>query len=179
MLDLWLFICMYLLPFEIMRDNFFSSTAVFMVSEPGCSQFGNMVKTTFTGERSVTMAGTASESDPVNTVHSNGFDHTYLQLTIQKLNGKNYLEWAPSVKLMIDGRGCLDHLTGKIKKPADDDPSLKTWRSENSLVIAWLVNLMEPAIRKTCLFLPTAKAIWESVRDTYSDVWRTHHRFLN
>ena len=55
------------------------------------------------------------------------------QLTSHKLNGRNYLEWAQSVKLAIDGRGKLGHLTGEITKPAAGDRNMAAWRSENSL----------------------------------------------
>lgn len=45
--------------------------------------------------------------------------HMSFQLTIRKLNEKNYLEWAQSVKLVIDERGKLGYLTGAIKPPVD------------------------------------------------------------
>ena len=32
------------------------------------------------------------------------FDNSPLHLTVEKLNGKNYREWAQSIKLVIDGR---------------------------------------------------------------------------
>ena len=89
-------------------------------------------------------------------------------LTVTKLNGHNYLEWAQSIKLAIDGRGKIGHLTGEISKPAAGDPNLKKWQSENSLIIAWLINSMEPTIGKPHLFLPTAQDVWEVVRDLYS-----------
>lgn len=38
-----------------------------------------------------------------------------LQLAIRKLNGKNYLEWAHSMKLAVEDKGKLGHLTGKIQ----------------------------------------------------------------
>jgi hypothetical protein len=47
----------------------------------------------------------------------------YLMAT--KLNGHNYLEWAQSIKLAIDGRGKIGHLTGEISKPAAGDPNKK------------------------------------------------------
>jgi len=74
------------------------------------------------------------------------------------------------VKLVIDGRGKLSHLNGEVSKPAADDLNLKTWISENSLVIAWLINSMEPGIGKPRLFLPTTKGVWEAIRDMYSDL---------
>ena len=35
---------------------------------------------------------------------------------------------------------------------------------------AWLVNSMRSSIGKTYMFLPTAKKVWDIVRETYSDV---------
>ena len=46
-------------------------------------------------------------------------------------------------------------------------PKVKSWRLENSLMIAWLINSMEPIIGKSYLFLPTAKDMREAVRETY------------
>ena len=35
------------------------------------------------------------------------------------------------------------------------------------MVIAWFINSMEPIIERTYLFLPTARELWEAVRETY------------
>jgi hypothetical protein len=86
------------------------------------------------------------------------------------LNGKNYLGWAQSVKLAIDGRSKLSHLNGEVSKLAADDLNLKTWRSNNSLLIAWLINSIKPTIGKPHLFLPIAKDVWEAIHDKYSDL---------
>lgn len=109
---------------------------------------------------------------PTETTMNQGGDSSHLsfQLTSHKLNGTNYLERAQFVHLAIDGRGKLWHLTGETRKPELGDPKMNAWRSENSMVIAWLLNSIEPAIGKPYLFLPTAKDVWEAVRETYSDV---------
>ena len=80
-----------------------------------------------------------TENDLTNPVVSpNGPDissfSSTLQLRIHKLNGKNYLECAQTMKLAIDGRGKLWHLTGEVKKPAADDPKLATWKFENFMI---------------------------------------------
>ncbi|KAK3000202.1 hypothetical protein RJ639_023485 [Escallonia herrerae] len=135
-----------------------------------------MVKTAMTGTwRSLDSSETTSStlSGTLRPTMAHGGDHLSqlsFQLTSYKLTGKNYLEWAQSVKLAIDGRGKLGHLTRDVRQPAACNPSLSAWRSENSLIIAWLINSMEPTIGKSYLFLPTAKDVWEAVRETYSDV---------
>ena len=113
---------------------------------------------------------TDNRSEAMSTFGSNGADNSSFQLTVEKLNGKNYLEWAQSIKLVIDRKGKLGYLTGETRKPPSTDSSLQKWQSENSLVTAWLVNSMKPTIGKTYLFLPTAKDVWDAVRETYSDM---------
>ena len=93
-----------------------------------------------------------------------------VQLTSHKLNGRNYLEWAQSVKLAIDKRGKIGHLMREISRPAARDPNMAICRSENSLVTVWLIKSMEPTIEKPHMFLPTAKDVWDVVREMYSNV---------
>ena len=49
-----------------------------------------------------------------------------MQLIGHKLNGKNYLEWAQSIKLVVDGKARLDYITGEIKELEKTDPTWKT-----------------------------------------------------
>lgn len=76
-----------------------------------------------------------------------------LQIIVHKLNGGNYLEWAQSMKLAIDGRGKLGHMTGETTRPTSTDPTLPQWRSDNSLIISWLLNSIDPLSgNHICLF---------------------------
>lgn len=100
-----------------------------------------------------------------------------LQITVHKLNEKNYLEWSQPIKLAVDGRGKLGYLTGEAKRPSKDDPMFRVWRSKNSLVMAWLLNSMETAIAKPNMFLPSVKDIWEAVRETYSNMKNSNQIF--
>ena len=54
-------------------------------------------------------------------------------------------------------------------KPVERDLNFRTWRSKNSLVMAWLLNSMESSIAKPNMFMPITKAIWDSIRESYSD----------
>lgn len=76
------------------------------------------------------------------------------------------------MKLVIDGRGKLKHLIGKVTQPTVNDLSLKKWQFENSLITTWLINFMEPMIGKPhfFFFLPIAKDVWEAVCEYYSNL---------
>ncbi|RVW49858.1 Retrovirus-related Pol polyprotein from transposon RE1 [Vitis vinifera] len=116
-----------------------------------------------------------SNHERVSEIHSSmgpvgAFDNSPLHLTIEKLNGKNYREWAQAIKLVIDGKGKLGFLTGETRRPPPTDVAAsQKWRSENSFITSCLINSMKPSIGKTYMFLPTAKDVWDAIRETYSD----------
>lgn len=82
------------------------------------------------GSNSTTSGSTSFSSSPMD------LSDNSLQLTIHKLNGKKYLEWPQSVRLVIDGKGILGYLIDEIKAPASTDSKYKHWRTENSIVTA-------------------------------------------
>ena len=51
-----------------------------------------------------------------------------------------------------------------------DDPRFVMWDGEDSQIMSWLWNNMQPEISHTCMFLSTAKEIWDFVCHTYSNV---------
>ena len=83
-----------------------------------------------------------------------------------RLNGTNYLKWSQFVRTFLKGKGKISHLLGT--GPKAGDPKFDAWDEEDSMVMSWLWNSMTPTISDTCMFLSTAKEIWEAVRQTYS-----------
>ena len=93
-----------------------------------------------TASRSILLA-----SSPIS------LDHHTLQITQHKLNGANFWEWSQSVMLVMKGKEKMRYLTGRIY--------YETWDAENSIVMTWLINSMEPKIRRTYLFYKTTKEV--------------------
>lgn len=104
-------------------------------------------------------------------------DSGSIQITTHKLEGKNYLEWAQSVKIVICGRGKLGYITGDLPTPSLDDSTYKVWQAENSIVLAWLINSMDPKVSRRYLFFKTAKEVWDAARKMYSDLGNTSQKF--
>ncbi|EXB94188.1 hypothetical protein L484_007851 [Morus notabilis] len=48
-----------------------------------------------------------------------------LQITAHKLNGKNYLQWSQSIKIVICGRRKFEYITGEAKALAPTDSTYK------------------------------------------------------
>ncbi|RVX16321.1 hypothetical protein CK203_014550 [Vitis vinifera] len=83
-----------------------------------------------------------------------------------RLDEKNYLKWSQLVRTVLKGKGKISHLMGIGPKPGD--PRFEAWDEEDSMIMAWLWNSMTPEISDTCMFLATAKDIWDAIQQTYS-----------
>ena len=72
--------------------------------------------------------------------------------------------------MYIRGRGKLGYLTGERSQPDITDPLHDVWDAENSMVMTWLVNSMEEDISSNYMCYSTAKELWDSVTEMYSDL---------
>ncbi|KAH7516297.1 hypothetical protein FEM48_Zijuj10G0120300 [Ziziphus jujuba var. spinosa] len=94
-----------------------------------------------------------------------------LYKTSNRLNGKNYLKWSQIVRTYLKGKGRLGHLLGT--RPAKEDPTFEAWDEEDSMIMSWLWDSMEPTISDTCMFFTTAKEIWDCLHRTCSKARNT------
>lgn len=106
-----------------------------------------------------------------------GRDFSSLQITTHKLNGRNYIQWTQSIKIVICGHGKLGYLTTELQAPNISDPSYKVWVAENSVFLVWPFNSMEPCISRCCLWFQTAKEVWDAARNMYSDLGNSSQIF--
>ena len=83
-----------------------------------------------------------------------------------RLDGRNYLQWAQLVRTFLKGKGKIRQLTDS--SPKESDPRFHDWDIEDSMIMSWLWNAMQPEVSKNYMFLSSAKDIWEMVRCTYS-----------
>ncbi|KAL5851107.1 hypothetical protein ACOSQ3_006225 [Xanthoceras sorbifolium] len=98
-------------------------------------------------------------------------------ITGHKLNGHNYLQWSQSVMMFVCGKGKDDHLTSTAVAPSKEDPTFRTWKSENNMVMSWLINSMTNEIGENFLLYGTAQQIWDAARETYSSSENTSELF--
>ena len=61
----------------------------------------------------------------------------------------------------------MEYFHGTIKEPKETDPSYDSSEAENFQIMTWLINSMNQAIKKPCLYYSTGKQIWDSVTRSY------------
>ncbi|KAF9672244.1 hypothetical protein SADUNF_Sadunf11G0020800 [Salix dunnii] len=85
------------------------------------------------------------------------------------LDENNYDLWAPLVEMHIAGRRKTGYLRGSVKAPKEDDPKYDDWFSEDQRVKSWLLSAMKPELMKRHIRLPTAAAIWRTLKTAFVD----------
>ncbi|RVX15883.1 Retrovirus-related Pol polyprotein from transposon TNT 1-94 [Vitis vinifera] len=119
------------------------------------------------------MATNSSSSTSDIIISSSSSSHqmetSHLPITTHKLNGQNYLQWSQSILMFIRGKEKDDYITGASAAPETTASTYKKWIAENNMVMSWLVNSMTADIGENFLSFDTAKEIWDTAKETFSD----------
>ena len=75
--------------------------------------------------------------------------------------------------LFICGKGKDDYLTRDTTKPGDAELGFQAWKSENNMVMSWLINSMTNEIGENFLLYDSAQEIWVASREAYSNIKNT------
>ncbi|KAB1997996.1 hypothetical protein ERO13_D12G055350v2, partial [Gossypium hirsutum] len=100
-----------------------------------------------------------------------------IPITSHKLNDHNFLCWSQSVPMYISGKGKDNYLTNDDRILTTMDPKCRMWKTENHIVISWLINSMTTKIGEDFLLYKIAKEIWDAARETYSSFENTSELF--
>lgn len=133
------------------------------------TKYGTTYRMAIEGQTQNQSSDTASSSDPAFVAPQGTSEQQVQTITSHKLNGHNYLQWSQSVMMFVCDKGKDDHLTRSIMIPKPQDPSNKSWKANNNMVISWLINSMVNNIAENFLILSTASKIWNASRDSYSN----------
>ncbi|XP_074306490.1 uncharacterized protein LOC141641742 [Silene latifolia] len=72
------------------------------------------------------------------------------------------------MEIAICSKRKVGFLTGFVKRPTDDAVRAEAWDTCNSLLISWIFHNVEPPIKRSILYVRTAKEIWEYLQRQFS-----------
>ncbi|KAL6323499.1 hypothetical protein AAG906_039074 [Vitis piasezkii] len=79
--------------------------------------------------------------------------------------------------MYVCGKGKDEYLTGEATIPEKTNPKFRVWKTENHMVMSWLINSMNTNIGENFLLYGTTKEIWDAARETYSNSENTSEIF--
>jgi hypothetical protein len=100
-------------------------------------------------------------------------------LTQVQLKGENYDEWACALKIALRARKKFGFVDGSIERPDEESPDLEDWWTNNSLLVSWIMNTIEPSLRSTMSHMEVAQDLWEDIKERFSMVNGPDHAYNN
>ncbi|KAG8474846.1 hypothetical protein CXB51_031534 [Gossypium anomalum] len=67
--------------------------------------------------------------------------------------------------MYICGRGKDGHLTGKTVALEKTDPKYRSWKTDDHLVMSWLINSMTTKVGENFSLHRTTKEIWKTAQE--------------
>lgn len=104
-------------------------------------------------------------------------DHPRLSLVAESLNDQNYHHQNQFVKIALSIKLKLDFIDGSLFKPTDSSSQISLWMRSNDMVISWTLKSVSTDIRKSVVYMNTAKQICDdlALRYSQSNVPRLFH----
>lgn len=84
------------------------------------------------------------------------------------LTGNNYVNWSRLTINALRSKNKLGFVDGGISKPQNLSPEVHAWERCNSMVIAWLYNIIDKTIHGSVAYAETARQIWIDLEERYS-----------
>jgi hypothetical protein len=122
---------------------------------------------TRTGDDAAVMPGTWRTISPYD-LHPN--DNPGLIITQVVLKGDNYEEWARALRTALRSRKKFGFIDGTIPMPMEGASHLEDWWTNNSLLVSWIRNTIEPSVRTTITHMEIAKELWDDIKAQFSVV---------
>lgn len=89
-------------------------------------------------------------------------------ITQVQLKGDNYDEWARSLRTALRARKKFGFIDGTLLRPEEGSANLEDWWTNNSLLVSWIMNTVEPALRSTISHMEVAQDLWDDIKERFS-----------
>lgn len=86
-----------------------------------------------------------------------------------KFNGQNYELWPQIMQMLVSSRDKLGLIIDEIRQPILTNPIYSKQRTENAIVIGWIINSLALDLIGNFIKFPTTKGVWDVIATTYFD----------
>ncbi|KAL2944541.1 Retrovirus-related Pol polyprotein from transposon TNT 1-94 [Bienertia sinuspersici] len=89
-------------------------------------------------------------------------------VVVEKLEGSNnYRGWKRSMEIALASKRKLGFVTGIIVRDKSDPVKQEAWDTCNNMVISWILGNVSESIKKSVMFMNTAKDMWRSLEQRF------------
>lgn len=90
-------------------------------------------------------------------------------MTSHVLTSMSYDLWSKSMMNALRAKNKEGFVNGMLKKPISGSPEAGFWKVYNSMVIQWILNTVDEAIKSSISYgeSVTAKVVWDGLRERF------------
>lgn len=89
-------------------------------------------------------------------------------LVTQEMNDENYHSWSRSMMMALQIKNKLGFIHGSISKPEGSKLNhLNSWRRNNTIVIAWILNSCTKEIASSMTYRDSVVDIWKDLQERF------------
>jgi len=89
-------------------------------------------------------------------------------ITAIKFDEKNYNLWEQAVRTLSKSKNKLGFIDGSItkskRKVEDITDEERAWEIVNSMIVSWIMNVIDPRLQKNIVYVEAAFKLWENIK---------------
>lgn len=90
-------------------------------------------------------------------------------IVVDKLQGAaDYRSWRRSMEINLSSKRKLGFVNGDTVKETTDEVKSELWEICNNMVVAWIHHNVSPSVKKSILYVNSAKDIWKQLETRFS-----------
>lgn len=98
--------------------------------------------------------------DPTSPYYIHPSDNPGMRLVSDKFDGNGYGDWKRSMIISLSAKNKLGFVDGSIVKPSAESVEFKAWGRCNSMLISWILGVLDHNLDRSVLYFSTAREIW-------------------
>ncbi|XP_010696067.1 uncharacterized protein LOC104908634 [Beta vulgaris subsp. vulgaris] len=91
-----------------------------------------------------------------------------LKVDPQLTGTTDYRPWKRSLGISLATKRKLGFVTGALTKSSEDSVKMEAWEAYNSMVTAWLLNNMNETLRRSVMYIKSAREIWFNLKTKFT-----------
>lgn len=105
--------------------------------------------------------------DPSSHYYLHPSDNPGVKLVSIKFDGTGYNDWKRSFLISLSAKNKCGFVDGTIVKPDATDPCFKAWERCNSMMISWILGVLDQNLARSVLYFKSAREIWVNLEERY------------
>ncbi|CAA7012885.1 unnamed protein product [Microthlaspi erraticum] len=120
-----------------------------------------------TGEQGTIVRARAAEDATLSPMYLHASDGPGNLITTVQLKGENYEDWSKHMRNALRTKRKLGFIDGTITKPRTTK-EVEQWEVVNSMLVAWIMNTIEPTLKSLVSMVEEAKVLWDDLKLQFS-----------